>query len=75
METAVAEAKETMKSEDETVLRQAAEKLSQQSHRLAEHMYKEASSSAAPPPPQGEGEGAGAEGEVVDAEYEDPAKK
>jgi molecular chaperone DnaK len=63
-----------MKSEDEKVLKQAAEKLMQRSHRLAEHMYKEAASSAPPPPGAGE-DRKGAEGEVVDAEYEDPAKK
>ncbi|MGB3400105.1 MAG: molecular chaperone DnaK [Candidatus Deferrimicrobiaceae bacterium] len=75
VEAAVAEAKESMKSEDETVLKQAAEKLMQRSHRLAEEMYKEASSSASPPPPEGEAESKEPEGEVVDAEYEDPAKK
>ena len=75
VEAAVTEARESMKSEDETDLKQAAEKLMQHSHRLAEHMYKEASASASPPPPQGEGESTGTEGEVVDAEYEDPAKK
>jgi len=80
VEAAVNEAKESMKSEEETVLKQAAEKLVQCSHRLAEHMYKEASASAPPPSPGAEGEGAEAEnresgGEVVDAEYEDPAKK
>ncbi|MGB7970439.1 MAG: molecular chaperone DnaK [Candidatus Deferrimicrobiaceae bacterium] len=75
VESAVAEAKESMKSEDETVLKQAAEKLGQHAHRLAEQMYKEASSSAPPPPPEGEAESTEPEGEVVDAEYEDPAKK
>jgi len=75
VEAAVSEAKESMKSEDENVLKQAAEKLMQRSHRLAEHMYKEASSSAPPPAPEGEAAGKGPEGEVVDAEYEDPAKK
>jgi molecular chaperone DnaK len=75
VEAAVAEAKESMKSEDEPVLKQAAEKLGQLAHRLAEQMYKEASSSAPPPPPEGEAESKETEGEVVDAEYEDPAKK
>jgi molecular chaperone DnaK len=80
VEAAVNEAKESMKSEEETELKQAAEKLMQRSHRLAEHMYKEASASAPPPSPGAEGESAEAENkesgeEVVDAEYEDPAKK
>jgi len=76
VEAAVAEAKESMKSEDETVITQAAEKLGQHAHRLAEQMYKEASSSAPPPPQEGETESKETEGEVVDAEYEeDPAKK
>jgi len=80
VEAAVNEAKESMKSEEETELKQAAEKLTQRSHRLAEHMYKEASASAPPPTPGAEGESAEAENkesgeEVVDAEYEDSAKK
>ncbi len=80
VEAAVNEAKEAMKSEEETELKQAAEKLMQCSHRLAEHMYKEASASAPPPTPGAEGESAEAENkesgeEVVDAEYEDSAKK
>ncbi len=75
VETAINEAKESMKSEDETVLKQAAETLMQRSHRLAEHMYKETSSSASQPPPEGDAEGKEGEGEVVDAEYEDPAAK
>jgi molecular chaperone DnaK len=80
VETAVNEAKESMKSEDEAELKQAAEKLMQKSHRLAEHMYKEASASAPPPSDEAEGESAEAENkesgeEVVDAEYEDSAKK
>jgi molecular chaperone DnaK len=80
VEAAVNEAKEAMKSEEETELKQAAEKLMQRSHRLAEHMYKEASASASPPTPGEEGESAEegnkeSGGEVVDAEYEDGAKK
>jgi molecular chaperone DnaK len=78
VEAALAEAKEALKSEDEAVLKSAAEKLIHESHALAEHMYKQASSA------QGEGaagggsapgEGKAPEGDVVDAEYEDPAKK
>ncbi|MGE5247496.1 MAG: molecular chaperone DnaK [Verrucomicrobiota bacterium] len=74
VESAVSQARESMKSEDETVLKNAGETLLQRSQRLAEHMYKEASSSAPPPPPGGGREGK-EEGEVVDAEYEDPAAK
>ena len=80
VEAALTEAKEALKSEDEAVLKAAAEKLIQESHALAEHMYKQASSA------QGGGDGGGEsaagageakapEGDVVDAEYEDPAKK
>ncbi len=75
VESAISEAKESMKSEEEAVLKQAAETLMKRSHRLAEHMYKEASSAAPPPPPGGGAEGKEGEGEVVDAEYEDPAAK
>jgi hypothetical protein len=60
------------------VLKAASEKLIQESHALAEHMYKQASSaqgggaSGEETPP---GDGKAPEGDVVDAEYEDPAKK
>jgi molecular chaperone DnaK len=75
VESAVSQARESLKSEDETALKQAAETLMQRSQRLAEHMYKEASSAASPPPQEGGAEGKEGEGEVVDAEYEDPAAK
>ena len=76
VEAAVAEAKEKMKSEDEAVLRQAAETLMKSSHGLAEHMYRQAASQEqTSPPPGGDGETKEQPGEVIDAEYEDPEKK
>ena len=79
-ESAVGEAKEALKSDDEPVLKAAADKLMREAHALAEKMYQQAAS--APPPSEG-GEAAagaaagakGAEGDVVEAEYEDPGKK
>jgi molecular chaperone DnaK len=75
VESAVSEAKESLKSDDEAALRSASEKLMREAHALAEKMYQQA---ASPPPPSG-GEaaagGKGAEGDVVEAEYEDPGKK
>ncbi|OGP81112.1 MAG: molecular chaperone DnaK [Deltaproteobacteria bacterium RBG_16_64_85] len=79
VETAVSEAKESLKSDDEATLRGASEKLMREAHALAEKMYQQAASS--PPPPGGgeaaggAGGGKGAEGDVVEAEYEDPGKK
>ncbi|NJD62014.1 MAG: molecular chaperone DnaK [Deltaproteobacteria bacterium] len=80
VDAAVAEAKESLKSEDEATLRAAADKLMKESHALAEKMYQQAASQ--PPPPGGEGAAAGGpaggkgpEGDVVEAEYEDPGKK
>jgi molecular chaperone DnaK len=80
VDAAVSEAKESLKSEDEATLRAAADKLVKESHALAEAMYQQAASQ--PPPPGGEGTAAGApaggkgpEGDVVEAEYEDPGKK
>jgi molecular chaperone DnaK len=76
VEAAVAEAREALKSDDEGTLRAAADKLIKEAHALAEHMYKQTAS-----PPGGEAErgeaakGKGQEGDVVDAEYEDPGKK
>jgi len=76
VEAAVVEAKETMKSEDEGVLKQAAETLMRSAQGLAEFMYKDAAAKAqTSPPPEGEGAASGQQGEVIDAEYEDPAKK
>jgi molecular chaperone DnaK len=78
VETALTEAKEALKSEDEAVLKAAAEKLIHESHALAEHMYKQASSTQGEGAAGGEsapGEKKAPEGDVVDAEYEDPAKK
>jgi molecular chaperone DnaK len=75
VEAALAEAKEALKSEDEARLKGAAEKLVKEAHALAEHMYRQTASA-----PGGEaggeaGKGKGPEGDVVDAEYEDPGKK
>ncbi|MHB8783573.1 MAG: Hsp70 family protein, partial [Desulfobacteria bacterium] len=80
VDAALAEAKEALKSEDEAVLKAAAEKLIHESHALAEHMYKQASSAqgggaAGGGSAPGSGEAKAPEGDVVDAEYEDPAKK
>ena len=76
VEAAVAEAKESLKSEDEATLKAAADKLMRSSHELAESMYKQAASAgSATPPPGGGAETKTQEGDVVDAEYEDPAKK
>lgn len=76
VEAAVAEAKEKMKSEDEATLKAAAETLLKSSQELAEFMYKQAASQAqASPPPDGAEAATEKQGEVIDAEYEDPAKK
>ncbi|MCL1926914.1 MAG: molecular chaperone DnaK [Syntrophorhabdaceae bacterium] len=77
VDSALEEAKEALKSNEESVLKSAADKLIKESHALAEHMYKQASASSAE---SGQAEGgaqekAQEEGDVVDAEYEDPAKK
>jgi len=79
VETAVSEAKGSLQSDDEATLRGSAEKLMREAHALAEKMYQQAASSS--PPPGGDaaaggaGGGKGAEGDVVEAEYEDPGKK
>jgi len=75
VDSALAEAKEALKSEDESVLKGAADKLIRESHALAEHMYKQASSATGQAPGGGAGQEKAPEGDVVDAEYEDPAKK
>jgi molecular chaperone DnaK len=80
VEAAVNEAKESLKSDDESTLKAASDKLMREAHALAEKMYQQAASQA-PPPGEGApaggagGGGKGAEGDVVEAEYEDPGKK
>ncbi|HEY3490441.1 MAG TPA: molecular chaperone DnaK [Candidatus Deferrimicrobiaceae bacterium] len=77
VEAAIEEAKKSLVSEDEQVLKNAAETLLKESQVIAEHLYKEAS--ATPPPgaegTQAEGEKKAPEGDVIEAEYEDPGKK
>ncbi len=78
VEAAVEEARKSLTSEDEQPLKAAAETLLKESQAIAEHLYKEAS--ATPPPgaegqPSAEGEQKAPEGDVIEAEYEDPHKK
>jgi hypothetical protein len=77
VEAAIEEVKKSLVSEDEQVLKNAAETLLKESQVIAEHLYKEAS--ATPPPgaegTQAEGEKKAPEGDVIEAEYEDPGKK
>ncbi len=78
VEAAVEEARKSLTSEDEQALKNAAETLLKESQAIAEHLYKEAS--ATPPPgaegqPSAEGEKKAPEGDVIEAEYEDPHKK
>jgi molecular chaperone DnaK len=80
VEAAVEEAKKALASEEEAVLKAAADKLVQESHAMAEAMYKSAQAEGqaghGADPPGGAQEGAkGAEGDVIDAEYEDPNRK
>jgi molecular chaperone DnaK len=76
VEAAVEEAKKALPSEDEQALKDAAEKLLKESQAIAEQLYKQAS---ATPPPEGgsapEGGKKEAEGDVIEAEYEDPNRK
>jgi molecular chaperone DnaK len=81
VEAALEEAKKALSSEDEAVLKGAAEKLVGESHAMAEAMYKSAQAEGAAQQQPGEapggekGNGKGAEGDVIDAEYEDPSRK
>jgi molecular chaperone DnaK len=79
VEAAVSEAKGSLASEDESALKSAADKLVREAHALAEKMYQQ--TAPGPTPPGGEASpgtgaaGKGPEGDVVEAEYEDPGKK
>ena len=77
LESALADAKKAMESEDGSVIEAAEQRLTQASHKLAEAMYKNA---GAPPESGGNGAGAqagqGASGEdVIDAEVVDAESK
>ncbi|MBP2668928.1 MAG: hypothetical protein H6Q80_1130, partial [Deltaproteobacteria bacterium] len=66
---------EALKSEDEGTLRAAADKLIKEAHALAEHMYQQTASAPGGGDAGDAAKGKGQEGDVVDAEYEDPGKK
>jgi molecular chaperone DnaK len=83
VDDALAEAKESLKTDDVDRMKRAQEALSKASHKLAEIMYREAQSQAQPGPTGQPGDGAQPsgrpsgpkEGEVVDAEFEDLGEK
>lgn len=78
IESAIAETKAAIEKGGMENINQAVEKLTQASHKLAEAMYKQASSQQTPPPPPGAQDQASSQGptqsksdEVIDAEYVD----
>jgi molecular chaperone DnaK len=87
IEAAIEEAKKAIQAGDNSQITAAVDRLTQASHKLAEAMYKQASSAgAAGPPPPGGGAGptgaeggargkAKGEGEVIDAEVVDADDK
>jgi molecular chaperone DnaK len=76
-ESAVADAKKALEAGGTDTMNQAAERLQQASHKLAEAMYRNASAQG--PSPSGEappgGAPSGKEDEVIDTEYVDSEKK
>jgi molecular chaperone DnaK len=79
IESALADAKKALESEELATLQQATEKLTKASHKLAEVMYQKQGEGAAaghaagggPSAGTDAGQGGGAEDEVIDAEYVD----
>jgi molecular chaperone DnaK len=76
IETALADAKKSLESQDPATLKAAADTLARASHKLAEAMYSKASKpdgSAGPTGDGGAGDGAGAKpkDDVVEAEFEE----
>jgi molecular chaperone DnaK len=79
-ESALADAKKALEAGGADNMNRAAERLQQSSHKLAEAMYRGASSqsqpgSAAGPSEAGAGQPSGKEDEVIDTEYVDTEKK
>ena len=73
--------KEVAKGEDPGAIKSAIEELTQASHRLAEHLYKQTAGAQAdaPPPPPGSGPtgdpsqqepGAKGDDDIIDADFE-----
>jgi len=80
IDDAMTEAREALKGEDISRMKQAQERLQSAAHKLAEVMYREAQASSAPGgtgsrPSPGGGTSGPKEGEVVDAEFEDLGEK
>jgi molecular chaperone DnaK len=86
LESALAEAKKALESDDAATLEKAAERLTQASHKLAEAVYRQTGQAAegSGGPGGGAGQGqpqggarpsGGAADEVIDAEYVDVDKK
>ncbi|MGE5125722.1 MAG: Hsp70 family protein, partial [Betaproteobacteria bacterium] len=72
IEQAVAEARKAAASEDAATVRDAVEKLTQKSHKLAEELYRQTggpSAGPAPGAPPADGGQRPGQGDVVDAEY------
>lgn len=74
IEEALAEAKKALESAEINQMRQAIDRLTKASHRMAEAMYQAAGARQASGPGEGSSQASGggpSEGEVVDAEFED----
>ncbi|MBU2590973.1 MAG: molecular chaperone DnaK [Nitrospinae bacterium] len=73
LEEAIAEAKKMLESDDHAKIKEATEKLTKESHKLAEIMYKQAEAEAphGAESPKGEPEAKKDDSDVVDAEFED----
>ncbi len=86
IESAVADVRKALESEDEAALKPAMEALTAVQHKAAEAMYKQASEPPPPPDPSsgasgsgagsapGRGDAAGGQGEVIDAEVVEDKK-
>jgi molecular chaperone DnaK len=70
IEQAIAETRQAAQGDDAARIKAAVASLTQKSHKLAEHLYKQADGAAQAPPAGGAQQQPGApQGEVVDAEY------
>ena len=83
IESAAADVRKALESEDDAALKSAMEKLTAVQHKAAEAMYKQASETPPPPPDPSSGAGSasgggdargGGEGEVIDAEVVEDKK-
>ncbi len=75
LEELIKEGREAVEKQDDALVRSALERLEQESHRIAQTLYQGAAPGAGAPPPQQQPSGEAGKGGVIDAEFEEDARR